>query len=79
MHISQCLSHLNANLLNLEAEFSKDESKRTVWELGKYKAPGPDRFSLFFFRIFWEDTKQDHMHEIVDGTIRLDTINYFLR
>lgn len=43
---------LRANLTDIQVEFREEEIKQAVWELGSDKAPGPDGFSIFFFKIF---------------------------
>lgn len=47
------------NLCQLENDFSKEEVKKEIWDLGQDKEPGLDGFSIFFFRSFWSLIKQD--------------------
>nr|GEY58685.1 RNA-directed DNA polymerase, eukaryota [Tanacetum cinerariifolium] len=39
--------------LELENEVSNEEVKKAVWDCGTDKAPGPDGFTLEFYRKFW--------------------------
>lgn len=50
---------LQSNLLELEKEFSEEEIKKAIWNLGQDKALGPDGFSIFFIHIFWSTLKDD--------------------
>ncbi|GJY97005.1 RNA-directed DNA polymerase, eukaryota, reverse transcriptase zinc-binding domain protein [Tanacetum coccineum] len=50
---------------DLEAEVSKDEVKRAVWECGTDKAPGPDGFTFGFFRHFWYLVEKDVIDAVV--------------
>lgn len=43
----------------LERPFSEDEIKEAVWECDGNKSPGPDGFSLDFFKRNWEVVKGD--------------------
>lgn len=53
---------LNDQQKNLiESPFSMEEVKRAVWDCGDEKSPGPDGFSLRFYKIFWEVIKSDLM------------------
>nr|GEX69510.1 RNA-directed DNA polymerase, eukaryota [Tanacetum cinerariifolium] len=38
----------------LEKSVSSDEIRKAVWSCGENKSPGPDGFSLEFFRKFWD-------------------------
>ncbi|GJY18419.1 RNA-directed DNA polymerase, eukaryota [Tanacetum coccineum] len=59
---------LNSDQMHdLEAEVSKDEVKRAVWECGTDKAPGPDGFTFGFFRHFWYLVEKDV----------IDAVSYF--
>ncbi|GJV11623.1 RNA-directed DNA polymerase, eukaryota [Tanacetum coccineum] len=40
--------------VDLEMEVSKEEIKRTVWDCGVDKSPGPDGFTFGFYRRFWK-------------------------
>lgn len=44
---------------NLEDPITLEELKLAVWSCGANKAPGPDGFSLEFFRKFWDIIKAD--------------------
>ncbi|OAY63461.1 putative ribonuclease H protein [Ananas comosus] len=41
---------------SLTGPFTIDEVKKTTFQLGSEKAPGPDGFLLIFFQYFWETT-----------------------
>ncbi|GJX05690.1 RNA-directed DNA polymerase, eukaryota [Tanacetum coccineum] len=45
--------------LDLEAEVSKEEIKKAVWDCGIDKSPGPDGFTFGFYRRFWDLIEQD--------------------
>nr|GFA90292.1 RNA-directed DNA polymerase, eukaryota, reverse transcriptase zinc-binding domain protein [Tanacetum cinerariifolium] len=38
---------------NLEAVVSSDEIKKAIWDCGSDKTPGPDGFTLDFFKKYW--------------------------
>ncbi|GKC79333.1 RNA-directed DNA polymerase, eukaryota [Tanacetum coccineum] len=44
---------------HMEREVSNDEIKKSVWECGTDKAPGPDGFTFGFFRHFWHLVDRD--------------------
>ncbi|KAJ9539315.1 hypothetical protein OSB04_032048 [Centaurea solstitialis] len=54
----------NVQQQSLEAPFSEQEIKRAIWECGGDKSPGPDGFSLQFFKAFWSTIKGDLMRDI---------------
>nr|GEY00857.1 RNA-directed DNA polymerase, eukaryota, reverse transcriptase zinc-binding domain protein [Tanacetum cinerariifolium] len=39
---------------DLEREVSNEEIKRAIWDCGIDKAPGPDGFTYFFYRRYWD-------------------------
>nr|GFA76539.1 RNA-directed DNA polymerase, eukaryota [Tanacetum cinerariifolium] len=39
---------------DLERNITRDEIKAAVWDCGENKSPGPDGFTLVFFRHFWD-------------------------
>ncbi|KAL4333388.1 hypothetical protein GQ457_07G006800 [Hibiscus cannabinus] len=43
----------------LEAKFSLDDIKEAIWNCDDQKAPGPDGFSLCFYKKFWDSIKFD--------------------
>ncbi|GKB77117.1 RNA-directed DNA polymerase, eukaryota [Tanacetum coccineum] len=45
--------------VDLEMEVSKEEIKRTVWDCGVDKSPGPDGFTFGFYRRFWKVIEND--------------------
>ncbi|KAJ9557471.1 hypothetical protein OSB04_012085 [Centaurea solstitialis] len=48
----------------LEAPFSELEVKQAIWDCGGDKSPGPDGFSLLFYKTFWSTIKGDLMKAI---------------
>ncbi|GJY54621.1 RNA-directed DNA polymerase, eukaryota, reverse transcriptase zinc-binding domain protein [Tanacetum coccineum] len=44
---------------SLDTPVSLDEVKKTVWDCGSSKAPGPDGFSFAFVKNYWDDIKVD--------------------
>ncbi|GJZ16049.1 nucleotide-binding alpha-beta plait domain-containing protein [Tanacetum coccineum] len=48
-----------AKQYHMEREVSNDEIKKSVWECGTDKAPGPDGFTFGFFRHFWHLVDRD--------------------
>lgn len=68
------------NLLDLEKNFTEDEIKKAIWDLGKDKALGLDGFPIFFFQIFWSTIKEDLLNlfkKLYNGDARLDRLSYF--
>ncbi|GJS50115.1 RNA-directed DNA polymerase, eukaryota [Tanacetum coccineum] len=66
-------NRLNSDQIHdLEAEVSKDEVKRAVWECGTDKAPGPDGFTFGFFRHFWYLVEKDVIDAIPDANVVKD-------
>jgi len=47
--------------LELEKEFSEEEVRSAINDLGKDKAPGKDSFNIAFFKSCWEGVKGDMM------------------
>ena len=47
--------------LDLEKDFSEEEVRSAINDLGKEKAPGPDGFNIAFFRRCWEIVMGDMM------------------
>lgn len=43
----------------LSIEFSNEEIKRVVFQMGKLKAPGPDGFQAGFFQEYWDIVGED--------------------
>nr|GFB55027.1 RNA-directed DNA polymerase, eukaryota [Tanacetum cinerariifolium] len=39
---------------NLESNISRDEIRKTVWNCGDNKSPGPDDFTFEFFKKYWD-------------------------
>lgn len=52
----------DANRTMLEAEFTMEEVKFSVFNMEKNKAPGPDGFPIEFYQKFWHLIKADLMH-----------------
>ncbi|GKD38229.1 RNA-directed DNA polymerase, eukaryota, partial [Tanacetum coccineum] len=57
MKYQKCLS--SEQMTELESEVTNDEIKRAVWDCGTDKAPGPDGFTLGFYRLFWYIIESD--------------------
>nr|GEU50733.1 RNA-directed DNA polymerase, eukaryota, reverse transcriptase zinc-binding domain protein [Tanacetum cinerariifolium] len=50
----------NLELANdLEVDVTSDEIKKAVWDCGPDKSPGPDGFTLDFFKRFWSIVEED--------------------
>lgn len=47
--------------INLELPFSEEEVKKVVDGFGANKSPGPDGFTMEFYKHAWEITKKDLM------------------
>lgn len=65
--------------LSLDSDFTEEEVKDAVWQLGSEKAPGPDDFPLFFYQTFWKDLKDDVMallKKFAKEEVNLERINY---
>nr|GEX22641.1 hypothetical protein [Tanacetum cinerariifolium] len=53
-------SLLSLELANdMEVDVTSDEIKKVVWDCGPDKSPGPDGFTLDFFRRFWSIVGED--------------------
>nr|GEY26311.1 RNA-directed DNA polymerase, eukaryota [Tanacetum cinerariifolium] len=50
----------------LEAVFSMEEIKTAVWDCGSNKAPGPDGYSFFFIKRFWDLLKHEIQEFVVN-------------
>ncbi|GKA76939.1 RNA-directed DNA polymerase, eukaryota [Tanacetum coccineum] len=50
--------------LNLESEVTNVEIKKSVWECGMDKAPGPDGFTFRVFRHFWYLVERDVYEDV---------------
>ncbi|XP_026433836.1 uncharacterized protein LOC113331332 [Papaver somniferum] len=50
--------------ISLEKPFTSDEVKNVIWHFGSNKAPGPDGFTMEFFKAAWETIKDDLMNAI---------------
>ena len=48
----------------LEAPFSELEIKCAIWDCGADKSPGPNGYSLLFYKTFWPTIKGDLMRAI---------------
>nr|GFC80304.1 RNA-directed DNA polymerase, eukaryota, reverse transcriptase zinc-binding domain protein [Tanacetum cinerariifolium] len=50
----------NLELANdMEVDVTSDKIKKSVWDCGPDKSPGPDGFTLDFFRRFWSIVGED--------------------
>nr|GEY74185.1 RNA-directed DNA polymerase, eukaryota, reverse transcriptase zinc-binding domain protein [Tanacetum cinerariifolium] len=45
--------------IDLECDVTKEELKKTVWDCGIDKSPGPDGFTFGFYRRFWSTIEND--------------------
>ncbi|XP_039122026.1 uncharacterized protein LOC120258641 [Dioscorea cayenensis subsp. rotundata] len=63
----------------MERPFLMDEIKFAIFSLGGNKAPGPDGFPLYFFKLFWDTVKNDIFKLCEDfyfGRANLERINW---
>jgi hypothetical protein len=49
-------NEINASLLN---PFTEEEINKVVWDMESDKAPGPDGFSIHFYKACWIIIKTD--------------------
>lgn len=66
------------DLSELEEDFSEEEIKQAIWDLGADRAPRPDRYPMFFQK-FCQIVKEDITNLIIkvgEGTAWLDKISY---
>ncbi|GJZ49052.1 RNA-directed DNA polymerase, eukaryota [Tanacetum coccineum] len=62
------LNILNSNQqADLECEVTKDEIERAVWDCGIDKSPGPDGFTLSFYRRYSKTSKAMWWMRVVDA------------
>lgn len=45
--------------VQLEEKFTEEEIKEVLWGLAPNKAPGPNGFSIMFYKRFWRFVKGD--------------------
>lgn len=50
-----------ADSMHLERPFSEDEVKSVIFHFGTNKSPGPDGFTMEFYKHAWEVIKSDLM------------------
>ncbi|GKB00225.1 RNA-directed DNA polymerase, eukaryota [Tanacetum coccineum] len=50
--------------MDLESNITCEEIKRTVWDCGTNKTPGPDGFTFGFYRRFWSVIEKDVMEVV---------------
>lgn len=68
-------------LYELEINFTEDEIKKAVWDLGPDKSPDSDGFPMFFFQEFSGTVGGDiieFVRSFGDGRAMIDRINYSL-
>jgi hypothetical protein len=58
---------------NLRNPISLEEVDQAVQEMPNGKAPGPDGFTVYFFKACWEMAKKD-MYDIVEDSRHLASI-----
>ncbi|GJT66464.1 RNA-directed DNA polymerase, eukaryota, reverse transcriptase zinc-binding domain protein [Tanacetum coccineum] len=46
-------------IIDMESDTNRDEIKRAIWDCGTDKSPGPDGFTLGFFRRYWNFVEKD--------------------
>lgn len=56
---NNCNKLSNLEKLSLEVPFSEEEIKRSIWNCGRNKAPGPNGYSFKFIKMFWDVLKED--------------------
>ncbi len=64
---------------NLTQQFTVDEIKKAVFQLGGDKAPGPDGFSMLFFQNFWYAIQADLIsifEDLYEGNLNTGPIDY---
>lgn len=69
----------DSTIARLTKPFSTAEIKKTVFQLGYDKAPGPDGFPLRFYQLFWDTLEGDIsaiFHDMYEGRLSTDPINY---
>lgn len=69
----------NIDLTDLDGDFSEEEIKKAMPDLGTDKAPKPNGNPIFFFHEFWEVVRQDITDLVVQvssGKAILDKFNY---
>lgn len=80
MDLSKLLENkLQVDLADMERPFLMDEIKFAIFSLGGNKAPGPDGFPLYFFKLFWDTVKNDIFKLCEDfyfGRANLERINW---
>jgi len=63
----------------LEAPFTEEEIKNTVFDSYAEGGPGPDGFSFLFYQSFWDVIKSDFINLVKDfeaDQLNLDRLNY---
>ena len=43
----------------LSAKVTREEVKKALWGLGKYKSPGSNGFTGIFFRLIWDYIEEE--------------------
>nr|GEX20869.1 RNA-directed DNA polymerase, eukaryota, reverse transcriptase zinc-binding domain protein [Tanacetum cinerariifolium] len=76
--VDQFLSLLSLELANdMEVDVTSDEIKKAVWDCGPDKSPGPDGFTLDFFRMFWSIVREDVILAVKEFFLQ-DNVNALL-
>ena len=69
--MDECLSTVLAKVSTtmqdmLSRDFTADEIKETVFQMGPIKAPGPDGMNALFYQIFWHIMGNDVVNAVLD-------------
>lgn len=67
------------NLSDISVQFSQEEIKKAIWVLNLDKSPGPDGFSILFYRVLWDTIKGEFVNlfeEIYQFKVKLERLNY---
>ena len=82
--VEECLNAVNhrmsSNMLNiLSGEFSADEVKTALFQMGLTKTPGPDDMNALFYQKFWHIVGNDVTNAVLDflnSGFMLPELNY---
>ena len=78
--LNAVLHKMSPNMINvLSSEFSVDEVKMVLFQIGPTKAPRPDGMNAHFYKKFWHIVGTDVTHAVLDflnNSNMLTDINY---